>query len=96
MRDLATSSIVLRGGGIIFLIGLWIWSGFFGFTYPWFLLAVTLIAGISFIDDINLPDKRALGWTVCSHGADVLSVGYAAPGYVVGCITCPYCLCGCI
>lgn len=55
------SSIVLRGGGIIFLIGLWIWSAFFGFVYPWFLLAVTLIAGISFIDDIrSLPDSVRL------------------------------------
>lgn len=55
------SSIVLRGGGIIFLIGLWVWSAFFGFTYPWFLLAVTLIAGISFIDDIrSLPDSFRL------------------------------------
>lgn len=51
------SSIVLRGGGIIFLLGLWIGSGFFGFTYPWFLMAVTLIAGVSFVDDIrSLPD----------------------------------------
>ena len=25
------SSIVLRGGGIIFLMGAWVWSGFFGF-----------------------------------------------------------------
>lgn len=47
------SSTVLRGGGIIFLIGLWIWAAFFGFAYPWFLFAVTLIAGISFIDDIH-------------------------------------------
>lgn len=55
------SSIVLRGGGIIFLVCLWIWSSFFGFTYPWFLLAVTLIAGISFIDDIHsLPDSTRL------------------------------------
>lgn len=55
------SSIVLRGGGIIFLIGLWIWSAFFGFVYPWFLLAVTLIAGISFMDDIqSLPDSIRL------------------------------------
>lgn len=23
--------VVLRGGGIIFLIGVWIWSAFFGF-----------------------------------------------------------------
>ena len=28
------STIVLRGGGIIFLIGAWVWSAFFGFDYP--------------------------------------------------------------
>ncbi len=51
------SKIVLRGGGIIFLIGAWVWSAFFGFQYPWFLVAVTLAAGISFVDDIHsLPD----------------------------------------
>ena len=55
------SSIVLRGGGIIFLLGVWIWSAFFGFQYPLFLAAVTLAAGISFIDDIHsLPDSARL------------------------------------
>lgn len=55
------SSIVLRGGGIIFLLGIWIWSMFFGFQYPLFLTAVTLAAGISFIDDIHsLPDSARL------------------------------------
>lgn len=55
------SSIVLRGGGIIFLIGVWVWSGFFGFPYPWFLAGLTLIAGISFVDDIrSLPDSVRL------------------------------------
>ena len=55
------STIVLRGGGIIFLLSLWIWSVFFGFQYLWFLLAVTLIAGISFVDDIHsLPDSIRL------------------------------------
>ncbi len=55
------SSIVLRGGGIIFLIGAWVWSAFFGFQYPWFLATVTLIAGVSFIDDIrSLPDSVRL------------------------------------
>ena len=61
--------IVLRGGGIIFLIGAWVWSAFFGMdssvplrmTYPWFLLAVTLAAGVSFIDDVHsLPDSVRL------------------------------------
>lgn len=55
------STIVLRGGGIVFLFGLWVWSLFFGFPYPWFLLAVTLISGVSFIDDIrSLPDSQRL------------------------------------
>lgn len=55
------SSIVLRGGGIIFLIGIWVWSAFYGFQYPWFLAAVTLAAGISFVDDIHsLPDSVRL------------------------------------
>ena len=55
------STIVLRGGGIIFLIGMWVWSAFFGFHYPWFLAAVTLIAVVSFVDDIrSLPDSVRL------------------------------------
>ena len=55
------STIVLRGGGIIFVLSLWIWSAFFGFSYPWFIAAVTLIAGVSFIDDIrSLPDSIRL------------------------------------
>lgn len=55
------SSIVLRGGGIIFVLGLWIWAAFFGFQNIWFLISVTLVAGISFIDDIHsLPDSVRL------------------------------------
>jgi len=63
------TKIVLRGGGIIFLIGVWVWTAFFGIdsslplrmTYPWFLAAVTLAAGVSFIDDIHsLPDSVRL------------------------------------
>ena len=55
------TKIVLRGGGIIFLIGAWVWSAFFGFQYPWFLAAVTLAAGVSFVDDIHsLPDSVRL------------------------------------
>ena len=55
------TTIVLRGGGIIFLIGAWIWSAFFGFQYPWFLAGLTLIAGVSFVDDIrSLPDSVRL------------------------------------
>lgn len=55
------TKVVLRGGGIIFTIGLWIWSVFYGSQYPWALAAVTLAAGISFVDDIHsLPDSVRL------------------------------------
>lgn len=45
--------VVLRGGGIIFLLGAWIYMFFYGFSYPFFLAGLTLIAGISFADDIR-------------------------------------------
>ena len=55
------SRIVLRGGGIIFLISAWMWSAFFGFPYPWFLVGLTLVAGVSFVDDVrSLPDSVRL------------------------------------
>ena len=55
------NNIVLRGGGIIFLLSAWTWSAFFGFQYPWFLIGLTIIAGISFVDDIHsLPDSVRL------------------------------------
>lgn len=55
------TSVTLRGGGIIFLIAMWVYAAFFGLTYPWFLLAVTLIGGISFVDDVHsLPDRTRL------------------------------------
>lgn len=64
------STIVLRGGGIIFLIGAWIGGAFFGLQYPWFLLALTIVAGVSFIDDIHsLPDSLRL---VCQFAAMLL------------------------
>ena len=55
------TKIVLRGGGVIFMLGFWVWSAFFGFQYPWALAAVTLAAGISFVDETHsLPDSVRL------------------------------------
>ncbi len=52
------TSITLRGGGIIFLVSAWIWAAFFGLSYPWFLIGLTAIAGISFVDDIHSVPNR--------------------------------------
>ena len=55
------NTIVIRGGGIIFLLAAWIWSAFFGFSYPWFLAGLTIVCGISLWDDIHsLPDSARL------------------------------------
>ena len=55
------TKVVLRGGGIIFTIALWIWSIWYGFPEPWLLAAVTLAAAVSFVDDIHsLPDSLRL------------------------------------
>ncbi len=50
-------SIVLRGGGVIYVLGAWLYAAFFGFELWPFLIGITLAAGISFLDDIHsLPD----------------------------------------
>lgn len=54
-------SITLRGGGIIFLFGAWLYATFFSLGYGWFLLGLALIGLVSFIDDIrSLPDSVRL------------------------------------
>lgn len=47
------TSITLRGGGIIFLFGMWIYATITFLNYPWFLFGLSMIAGVSFIDDIK-------------------------------------------
>ena len=107
------SSIVLRGGGIIFLIGVLFWAvavlcgGFSGalegnfgdvlvggsgegpgggfseglVVYPWFLLAVTLAAGISFVDDVrSLPDSVRLVVQFVAMGLLILQLFLSSKG----------------
>lgn len=55
------TSVVLRGGGIIFLLGAWLFWLFFGLQYSWFILGLSLIGVVSFIDDVHsLPDSVRL------------------------------------
>lgn len=55
------SSVTLRGGGIIFLFGAWLFWLFFGFQYSCFMLGLTLIGAVSFADDVrSLPDSWRL------------------------------------
>ena len=47
------SRITLRGGGIIFYVGALAYFLSNHWEYPWFMLALTLITFISFVDDIR-------------------------------------------
>ena len=49
--------ITLRGGGIIFYFGVLAYFLTSHFEYPWFMLALTLITFISFVDDIRSPSQ---------------------------------------
>lgn len=46
-------TLVLRGGGVIVLFGAWLWAAFFGLQYPWFMAGLTIIAIVSFADDVH-------------------------------------------
>lgn len=52
------NSVTLRGGGIIFLFAPWLYALFFNFDYIFFLLGLTVVAIISFIDDIKPQSDR--------------------------------------
>jgi len=55
------SQITLRGGGIVFSLAAAMFFCLFGFVYPLFFAGLTLIAFISFFDDIRpLPNKIRL------------------------------------
>ncbi len=47
------SKVTLRGGGVIFYIGVLLYFISDGFQYPWFFLGLTFISLISFADDIR-------------------------------------------
>lgn len=55
------STITLRGGGIIFYIGVLIFFILSGFQYPYFFIGLSLMTAVSFIDDIlTLSNKIRL------------------------------------
>ena len=70
------TKVTLRGGGIIFYFGALAYFLTSGFEYPWFLLALTLVTFISFVDDIKSTGQMTrLLFSFLCHGYDVLSVG---------------------
>jgi len=52
------TSITLRGGGIVFYIGVLLYFALEGFQYPWFYMGLTLLSIISFADDIRPQSSK--------------------------------------
>lgn len=52
------TSITLRGGGVIFYFGALAYFLTSGFEYPWFMLALTLVTFISFVDDVRSTSQK--------------------------------------
>ncbi|MCQ2181832.1 MAG: glycosyltransferase family 4 protein [Bacteroidales bacterium] len=75
------SSMVLRGGGIIFILALLVWGAFNGMQYPWFIAGVVTVAGISFVDDLHsLPDLVRFLCQVAGMCMIVLQWFLSSPG----------------
>lgn len=50
--------LTIRGGGIIFFLGVLIYTVLFGINYPFFIIGLSLISVISFLDDLyNISSK---------------------------------------
>ena len=45
--------VTLRGGGIIFYLGAWVWFLLSGFHYPFFFAGLSIVSMLSFVDDIH-------------------------------------------
>lgn len=52
------TAITLRGGGVIFYIAALAYFIMSGWQYPWFFLGLTLMASVSFLDDIFALSNR--------------------------------------
>ena len=52
------TSVTLRGGGVIFYFGALVYFLTSGFEYPWFMLALTLVTFISFVDDVHSTSRK--------------------------------------
>lgn len=52
-RQSSHTGVVVRGGGVVFYIAFLVWSVTHGYQWGGGLLGLTIIAGVSFIDDVH-------------------------------------------
>ena len=84
--------VVLRGGGVIYIVGMWLYAAFFGMELWPFLAGLTLAGLVSFVDDVrSLSDGVRLvvqfvAMGLVFYGWGVLQWGYwwmVVPGMVL-------------
>ena len=87
------STIVLRGGGVIFAISMVIWLGWQMVNGEWgkvqdylpFMIGLLMVAGISFVDDIHsLPDSLRMVVQIASILLMFWSINLGSGGMVQG------------
>jgi UDP-GlcNAc:undecaprenyl-phosphate GlcNAc-1-phosphate transferase len=67
---------IIRGGGVVFVLGFLLWSAANQFAYPYLLVGVLLAAVISFIDDIKaLPSIVRFGVHIISVALFLFQLG---------------------
>ena len=66
----------IRGGGVIFFMAGLIWFVYQEFKWPWMMAGLTLLALISFLDDLK---PRSALWRFVMHAAAVLFIFYQVP-----------------
>jgi len=76
--------ITIRGGGVIFPLAALLWFFFFGADFPFFILGLTLISIISFIDDrLTISTKPRLVVHLLSVALMLVELGFSDfPWYV--------------
>jgi len=53
-NDRSSHSIpIIRGGGVVFVLAVLLWFLLNSFPFPWFVLAILMLALVSFIDDVK-------------------------------------------
>lgn len=43
----------IRGGGVVFVLAIYCWFALYRLSFPWMVIGVTILAVVSFIDDLN-------------------------------------------
>ena len=68
--------VIVRGGGLLFFFAFFLWSIFADIPYVWALLGLSILAGISFWDDVHDVSPRVR--LVCQFVAIILML-YQSP-----------------